>query len=256
MLEGGEHRKDPRLYTLAAAVHVTSTVRRMAVDLAGLGVPLMVLRGPPVQLRLLGDASSYRSADVDLLVPAHHHRRVFKLLLQDGWDFSPENGVLWRLDRAAAFTKRGVTVDLHWGLHAHTVSARHLRPLERALWLDAAPSADGWCEPRIEPLAVYLAVHGAASGFHKPESLLLIGAAGRLVSDWVGVETLARRAHVWPAVRHALAAAQGDRTGPMPPLFDGRGRRIASAAGREVRARLSRPALRAALRVVRSRRSD
>lgn len=251
----GEHRTDPRLYTVAAAVHATAAVRRLAADLGARDVPLMVLRGPPVQLRLFGDDSAYRSADVDVLVPARHRDRVFQLLDGSGWAFSADNGVLWRLDRAAAFTRSGVTVDLHWGVHANTVSARRLGRVEKALWSNAVLTADGWYEPPIESLLVYLAVHGAASEFHKPESLLLVRTAGDLVTDWPAVERLAREAHVWSAVRHALAAARGGPTGPPPPLFDGRVRQSFSSAARRIRAELSRPGLRAALRAVRRRRS-
>jgi hypothetical protein len=251
----GEHRTDPRLYTVAAAVHATAAVRRLAADLGARNVPLMVLRGPPVQLRLLGDDSAYRSADVDLLVPARHRRRVFTLLDEGGWAFAADNGVLWRLDRAAAFTRSGITVDLHWGVHANTVSARRLGRLEKALWANAILTADGWYEPLVEPLLVYLAVHGAASAFHKPESLLLVRAAAELVTDWAAVERLARAAHVSTSVRHALATARGGPTGPPPPLFDGRFRQELSSAARRMRAELSRPGFRAALRAVRRRRS-
>jgi hypothetical protein len=57
-------------------------------------------------------------------------------------------------------------------------------------------------------------------------------------------------------VHHALAAARGDGAGPAPPVFDGRGRQVVSRAGRAVRAQLSRPALRAALRALRTRRPE
>lgn len=243
-----------RIATVAAAVQTTAATRRLSTELATVGVPVLVLRGPVVQARLLGSDSTYRSADIDLLIRPEHRRAAFGVLEATGWEFLGDNGVLWRLDRAAAFRKAGVTVDLHWGLHAHTVSARHLRTLEAGLWAGAHLTTDGWHEPGIEPLLVYLAVHGAASSFHKPESLILIEAAARLVSDWARVEALATEAHVLTSVSHALGAARGEAAAPLPPLFDGRRRQVASQAARWLRAQASRPGLRAALRTFRRRR--
>src|SRR4051794_5738712 len=105
---GHRDQRDPRIVTVAAAVHGTTALRRIAGRLQAVGVPVMILRGPPVQRRLLGDDAAYRSADIDILVPRRDRRRVFLVLSGDGWAFSGANGVLWRLDRAAAFTKGGV----------------------------------------------------------------------------------------------------------------------------------------------------
>ena len=220
--------RDRRLATVAAAVKSTGAVRSIAEALAAQGVRTMILRGPPVQRRLLGSDPVYRSADVDILVDAAHRRTAFDVLTGSGWRFSDDNGVLWRIDGAAAFQREGITVDLHWGLHAHSVSARHLRPLERALWTGATRTQDGWYEPRIEPLLVYLAVHGAASAFHKPSALTLIRAADELATDRLAVERVARRG---PRADGAgLRASGGRRRSPCLPAGDVRRPRSAPSA--------------------------
>jgi hypothetical protein len=251
----GAHDRDRQLATVAAAVKSTGAVRALARDLATQGVRMMILRGPPVQLRLLGSDTAYRSADVDVLIDAAHRRTAFGVLTRSGWRFSADNGVLWRIDGAAAFSREGITVDLHWGLHAGTVSARHLRPIERALWAGASRAAEGWYEPRIEALLVYLAVHGAASAFHKAASLTLVAAAAELATDLTAVEKLAREAHVWSAVRYALGVASGEAVKqPPPPVFDSPMRQIVSGGSRRIRSLSTVPAVRRGVRAVRSHR--
>ena len=236
-----------QLATLASAVHSTREARRLTAELAAAGVPAMVLRGPPVQRWLLGSDAVYRSADVDLLIRPEHRRLALAVLHRTRWQFLTTNGVLWRLDRAAAFTRSGVTVDLHWGLHAFWVSPRHLRPLERALWAGATPTPDGWSLPRPEPLAVYLAVHEAAAGYHKHDSLALLRAASDLATDRASVEALARSVHVWSTVQHAVDRARNGATGPAPPLFDGTVHRLLARARKRARAVSAVPTVRRAV---------
>ena len=178
----------------------------------------MFLKGPALQLRLFGTEAAYRSADVDLLVPGRHAHVVRRRLQAGGWRFSAANGLLWRLDRAAAFERDGVVIDLHWGLHVAIVPPWLLRSLERDLWAGASRSAQGWLEPRIEPLLVYLAVRAAGQAFVKPESVRCVAAAMQRVEDWDEVDAIARRARVTDSVRRALACARGEaheRTGPL-----------------------------------------
>lgn len=246
--------RDRRLATVAAAVKATGAVRSLAEHLAAQGVRTMILRGPPVQRRLLGSDCVYRSADVDILVDAVHRRTAFDVLTRTGWRFADDNGVLWRIDGAAAFGREGITVDLHWGLHAHSVPARQLRPLERALWTGATRTPDGWYEPRIEPLLVYLAVHGAASGFRKPSALTLIRAADEQATDRRAVDAVAQRTHVRTALDYALRVAGGEAVAPPPSLFDGRMRALRSGAGRRGRALLTVPVIRRCVLALRGRR--
>ncbi|MGH9225449.1 MAG: nucleotidyltransferase family protein [Acidimicrobiales bacterium] len=243
-----------RLAIVAAAVQATAAGRELTAGLAAVGVPVMVLRGPPVQLRLLGSDAAYRSADLDLLIRPRHRRRAFEVLSKLGWRFASDNGVLWRLDRAAAFLRNGVTVDLHWGLHAFWVSPRHLRSLERAFWAGGSRTADGWHEPPIEALVVYFAVHGAASGFHKPAASTLVKAASDLTTDWAAVEALARDVHLWSTVQYALGRARGETPGPPPPIFDGAVRRFLGGVSRRARTLSAVPAVRRAILATRRRR--
>jgi hypothetical protein len=119
--------------TAAAALGSLAAARSLAVELDRRGIPIMVLKGPPLQRHLFGTDCACRSADIDL-VPARAARGVRRLLRTWGWEFFPENGLLWRFDRAAAFTLEGLTIDLHWGIHAFGLGPRPLASLERALW--------------------------------------------------------------------------------------------------------------------------
>ena len=74
----------PPQVTAAAALGSLAAARTLADDLHRLGVPLMVLKGPPVQRRLLGSDCAYESADIDLLVPAPDAGRVRRLLRSRG----------------------------------------------------------------------------------------------------------------------------------------------------------------------------
>lgn len=225
---------------VAGAAWSTLATSGVAADLARCAIPVMVLKGPPLQQRLFGTESAYVSADVDLLVPRRQGHRARSRLLAEGWRFQPGNGLLWRLDRAVALERGPVVVDLHWGVHLGPVPAWALVPLERALWSGASPTPGGWWQPRPEPLLVYLALHAAAFGFSKQAGLLLVGGASDLVESWAEVERLARRLRAWPAVEDAVtrsrpAAGAGTSpaatgTGP-PPLMTGvRGRALAAVA--------------------------
>lgn len=245
---------DARLSDLTAAVASSAATQALARDLDALGIPLIVLKGAPVQQRLFGNDAAYRSADVDVLVPRRHGRQVRRHLASKGWRFIPQNGLLWRPDRAAAFEKRGVTLDLHWGLHAHMVSPRLLRYLERDLWEKAKKRSDeGWLEPRIEPLLVYLAFHAAAKNFGQPQALRMIAAAARQVEDWALVERVARRSRIWGSVRHAIDFAMGAPHTNRPSLLDGRLASARVVAASLFRGRLAPKGFRDAARKLRQR---
>ena len=228
--------------------HATSL---LATDFAAQGIPVMVLKGPPLQQRLLGTESAYPSVDVDLLVHRRQAREARVRLRRAGWRIRPDNGLLWRLDRAQAFERNGVVIDLHWGLHLGSVPPRTLAPLEVAIWTGAIRAEGGWWEPRPEPLLVYLALHAAAFGFSKPARLLLVHGAACLVDNWVEVEALSRSVDAWPAVAHAVGSAQGDTTQRRPPLLAGVKGRLLMTGMSLVCSRLVPEPARRALRKVR-----
>jgi len=213
----------------------------------------MVLKGPPLQQRLLGTESAYRSADVDLLVPRSQGRQARARLETQGWRLRPDNGLLWRLDRAVALERHGVVVDLHWGIHLGSVPPWTLLPLERALWEGATRADGGWWEPRPEPLLVYLALHAAAFDFSKPAGLVLVDAAAGLVGEWAEVEALSRRLGAWSAVEHAVGRALGETARAAPPLLSGARRRLLMTGMRFLRLGLVPDRARRALRLSRDR---
>jgi methylase of polypeptide subunit release factors len=143
-------------------------------------------------------------------------------LSSTGWLFSPDNGVLWRFSRAAAFDRSGTRIDLHWGLHAAHLPGASLKVLERALWDGARPGPSEFLEPDDESLLVFLAVHAAGHRFERAEWVENVARAAALVVDWSRVERIARDARVTETLDRAL-------TSPTPgldePITDGvRGR--------------------------------
>ncbi len=208
-----------RLATVTAALQILGETGALTADLAAAGISVLVLRGAPVQRRFLGSPSAYRSADIDLLVHRSDAPAVRRLLGAQGWRFAAENSVLWRLDRAAAFTRGVVTIDLHWGLHAHGLLPGRMKTLEAALWSEATRAPEGWWEPAPAPLLVYLAVHAAGKSFANPDQRRLLAAVAGAVQDWDQVTRLAESA--W--MRSAVAAARdltrsGDEDRPSVPV--------------------------------------
>lgn len=244
---------------VATAAWSSLITRQVAADLARSTIPVLVLKGPPLQQRLLGHESAYESADVDVLVPRRQGRRARSCLRSAGWRFAPDNGLLWRLDRAVALERSRVVLDLHWGIHLGPLPPWTLGPLERALWSRASPTTDGWWEPRPEPLVVYLSLHAAAFGFSKPAGLLLVEAAAAAVSDWAEVESLSRRLGAWPAVEDALARTTAGPAGtsaqaPLgPPLLSGWRGQVLAALARILRTGIVSERARRALRTGRDR---
>ena len=175
---------------------------RVAADLRSLGADAMVLKGPPLQRRLLHTPAAYPSLDLDILVRGASPRRLREGLAPAGWSFAPVNGRLWRLDGAAAFEGHGAQVDVHWGLHLGLIPAPRLRPLERAMWSSAERSERGWFQPGRTPLATYLLLHGADRPPHAGKRALLLAALDGV--DRGEVLELAAASRLRPAAEAAL----------------------------------------------------
>ncbi len=186
------------------ALWAEAGVRALAEELAYARVPVLLLKGPPLQTRIYGTPAAYVSGDVDVLVPRDRAGEVRRALERGGWAFEPENGVLWFLSGAATYQRGGLRADLHWGLHAAHLPAWALRPLEHALWRGASPGPSGLLEPDPESLLVFLAVHAVGHGFERREWGENVTACARLVRDWDRVWAIARAARVERAVRVAL----------------------------------------------------
>lgn len=214
----------PDVDELARVLRMEAAVARVARVLAAAGGKVMPLKGPVVQRRLLGTSSAYQSADVDVLVSGIGPRSTRRLLTASGWEFSPANGRLWRLDGAAAFRGYGVQLDVHWGLHVGLVSARRMRPLARDLWAGAELLPRGWYEPPIDALAAYLVLQLAHKPGHEGKRLLadaaltagggwprVIDLSARCGMEGVGVAMeLAMNAEPMPHL-DVLALTYGDR---------------------------------------------
>lgn len=191
----------------AASLRALAGVEALAAELPD--IPIIELKGPHVQRRFLPAEQRYPSADVDLLVPRPSARAMRAHLKRTGWTFPPDNGRLWRVDRAAAYVRGHVVVDLHWGLHAGLLSARALEPLEASFWAHADCRSGEIGEPRPEELAAYLVIHNAEQ-LNRTDKLQLMASViarsdvdevSRLLA-LVGLEALLER------IRSALAGRE------------------------------------------------
>jgi hypothetical protein len=203
------------LQHLAAARAVAATLRER-------NVPVLVLKGAPFQQRFLGNAAAYPSLDLDLLVPRRLARAACDALTDDGWVRPPDNNaLLWRLSESVNLDRDGVTVDLHWGVHAGPLPAWSLRGLTAALWRRATLSPDGLYEPRAEELFVYLAAHAAGHGFDKERWDTGLRGVAAAVRDWGAVASLAKENRLRAVVAHARQRVEGGAATPPRSVLDG-----------------------------------
>lgn len=211
--------RDPSDFALALrALRAQGETRRLARELSAAGIPVLLLKGPDLQVRLYGTPLAYASADLDLLVPRSSAAAARRYLARNGWGFMRANGILWRLEGACAYERDGFTLDLHWGIHMAHLPARTLRPLEAALWERAVLRLSGILEPDTESLLVYLAAHLVGHRTRRPEWSENVQRCAALVQDWDRVWRLARDTRIEGAVKLAL---RGQLPRPGKPFGDG-----------------------------------
>jgi len=203
----------PDVAGMAHALRLEAASAQLTRDLSSAGADVMVLKGPPVQRRLLGEPAAYRSDDLDVLVRGIRPTAARRHLADKGWTFHPGNGRLWRLDGAAAFLWRQAQIDVHWGLHVGLVPARRMRPLAERMWSGARRADSQRFEPDALTLATYLVLHSADRLAHPGKRRLLEAAIAATGDDWSGITDLARLASmesIPPVVRRLLATASTD----------------------------------------------
>ena len=75
-----------RITPAALALWAQAEARKVANDLGAIGIPVLMLKGPDLQMRLYGTPMAYASGDVDVLVPGSHVERARAALGQSGPD--------------------------------------------------------------------------------------------------------------------------------------------------------------------------
>jgi hypothetical protein len=219
---------DARAAAVAQALRQEAQVRHLAAELAAVGIDVLLLKGPPVQRRLLGTAAAYPSADVDVLVRHSSAAAARRALTAAGWTFISLNGRLWRVDGAAAYLRDGVQVDVHWRLHVGLVSPRRLDPLRDAMWDGAVRTDEGWWEPPLPALTTYLTLHSADRLGHEGKWALTEAAVRAAGDAWPEVERLARRCGMSRVLDEVVRALEADDHQGIDPLELVYGRRRAA----------------------------
>ena len=213
-----------RLPVVVNALWMQGEGRRLATVLRAQRLPTLVLRGPELQLRLLGNPGCYPSADVDLLVRSNNAKRIRGILDHLGFCPHPGNDVAWRASGHVRYVHSGFVVDAHWNLARPSAPGLLLRRLENELWRGAKRGESGLLEPRIEPLVVLLAIDGASARWRRPADFATIEAAAGKVQDWQEVWQIASACRAVTAVQVGL----GRRSDPGERVLDGKLGHLAS----------------------------
>lgn len=115
-------RKQNQMKALLNMGHLT----RLLDLFSDASIPILVVKGIPLALRLYNDVGSRHAGDIDLWVPEHQVDAVHDLLLQHGHipktgyaELSPHYRRLYRLRKIEigyTHEKTGVSVEIHWRL--------------------------------------------------------------------------------------------------------------------------------------------
>ncbi|MFN7999121.1 MAG: nucleotidyltransferase family protein [Bryobacteraceae bacterium] len=198
-------------------------VRPMAKELKDAGIPVMLLKGAALALRVYPDAGARPMQDVDLMVPAARAADAFAILERrhcrpKRWrppEIGPE---FYSFCHAMDFESRsGARVDLHW--HAF-IQCCHTAA-DEPFWTGAAPFDFLGIEvlaPAATEHLLQLCVHGIVrsptpSVRWVADSLLLLRAE---TVDWARLAGLACRLDVAPYLAAALNYLRSEWNAPVP----------------------------------------
>ena len=158
--------------------------------LAGAGVPVIVLKGPPLACSLYADPALRPSFDLDLLIRPADLAVALEVLARDGYALGPHMArfpasTLLQLDCEIVLQHpRRIPIDLHWAISPVDYPFR-IDP--ELMWRSRTVIEMGGAPVPVlgrEWLLVYLAVHGAK---HAWARLLWLGDVARAIDkgiDW------------------------------------------------------------------------
>ena len=158
--------------------------------LAGAGVPVIVLKGPPLACSLYTDPALRPSSDLDLLIRPADLAVALEVLARDGYALAPHMArfpasTLLQLDCEIVLQHpRRIPIDLHWAISPDDYPFR-IDP--ELMWRSRTVIEMGGAPVPVlgrEWLMVYLAVHGAK---HAWARLLWLGDVARAIDkgiDW------------------------------------------------------------------------
>lgn len=198
-------------------------VRPLLERLAGAGIPVMVLKGAALALRVYPDAGSRPMRDVDLMVPPDRSAEAFELVERSGWiakRWRPARigGAFFSFCHAMDFeSHEGCRVDLHW----HALAQCCNRAADEPFWSGAArfdffgleTCAAGATEELLQ-ICVHGIVWSPTPGVRwVADSLLLLRKAA---VDWARLASLAERLDLAPYVEAALRYLRAEWNAPVP----------------------------------------
>lgn len=159
--------RDARVGAARNQVEIRFEVNRVLRALAGLDLPVILLKGAAYIAADLPCARGRVAADIDILVPAAELDRVERALLDHGWvtgkqdDYDQAYYRRWMHELPPlVHPERQTVIDLH---HTILPVTSRLKPDSRALFEAAVATAD----PRIKVLApADMVIHGALHLFY------------------------------------------------------------------------------------------
>ncbi|MEJ1932373.1 nucleotidyltransferase family protein [Nostoc sp. NIES-2111] len=188
------------------------------------GIPVTILKGAELALRIYGRLGIRPSADIDLLVPLEHVEGASQLLASDGYrrveiadDADPRvlsRHVKIHKDFVFVHPARDTPIELHWRLFQNPYLFPAAASREREALVIGGRTV-GVLPRELEFL--YLCVHGAEHGWMRLKWLADIGAALR--SGWVSAEEIyeaARRLGLTRVVGPGLLLSNRLLETPLP----------------------------------------
>ncbi len=230
------------------ALKFTTELIRLSQLFAGLGIRLISIKGPMLGLALYGDVSLRVSKDLDLLIDPLQLDQAVQALKAAGYQLlegvdalTPrQRSVLLRATQHFSFFNgEGVSVELHWRLHA----APRQFSFEELWRRSGQQTAFGGSVRVLDAVHnfLYLVYHGSKHGWNR---LRWLCDANEIISggklDWGAARALARQYGLTCHVGQTLLLTQR-LFGTPPPYVLGSERRSAQILARDAQMFLLNP---------------
>ncbi|WP_238392657.1 nucleotidyltransferase domain-containing protein [Paenibacillus antri] len=198
-------------------LHLAAEMEQIGVQLHGLGVPVLFLKGPVLAAELYGGLSLRTSCDLDFLVPIERLEEVERFLegrgyCKDDYIQSVLGDWKWRHHHVTFHhPEKGIKAEVHWRLHPGPAKEPHF--LE--LWQRRRKSSVTSFPVNmlgLEDLLLFLSMHGARHGWSRLRWLVDIDRVARKKLDPALLEALMKGGHCAHVVGQAVRLA-GDLLG-------------------------------------------
>lgn len=170
-----------------------------------------------------GSASRVPDHTLQLLIPRAQLDAAVRVLEPLAWRYAWVRGGLLRLlPMRQYWWDGGSEVEVYWSLPAAPLPSIALASLTRTIRRTVVPVEAGTRRAGQAGLLAHLAVQSCRPGRSHEDDWARFKEVRASITDLAGVESLARGAGVWRAVRSAITAADAGKDRPeRGPVYDG-----------------------------------